>query len=400
MTISVGLTLVWSAWSQAQKEASAGHRAAAESSNAFALSVYQTMTSAESNLVFCPYGLHRLMTLVREGAEGQTAAELDRGLHWTVPQEERIASHTALARALGSSLQNRKVALRSTSRLWVSDKGVLEPAFREVAVQHYAVRAETLDFTNAAAAIASMNSAIAGDTNGRVPALMGPGSVAPDTTLVLAHSVYFKGLWESRFDARRSSERVFYTLKQSIPRPTAMMHQTASFDGMESSEHQAVSLPFSETPDLSMIFLLPVKRDGLREMEAALTVTRVQQIVDAMVPMQVTMALPRFSFSVSGSYKGMLSGTGIHRVFDRAKAELEGISREARPHLSELIHETLIEVNESGAEAESAMAAPAGPFGPPPEVRRMLFNADHPFVFMVRHRPTGLILFMGRYAGP
>jgi serine protease inhibitor len=88
------------------------------------------------------------------------------------------------------------------------------------------------------------------------------------------------------------------------------------------------------------------------------------------------------------------------------KAELEGISRKARPHLREVFHDTFIEVTELGGEAASATSAVPEPFGPAGSVeseariKRMLFNANHPFVFMVRHQPTGLILFMGRFAGP
>ena len=71
--------------------------------------------------------------------------------------------------------------------------------------------------------------------------------------------------------------------------------------------------------------------------------------------------------------------------------------------ISDISHEAMIEVNELGAEASAATSAATDPFGgePPgaPKRRKVSFIANHPFIWVLQHEATGLILFMGRYAG-
>jgi serpin B len=74
--------------------------------------------------------------------------------------------------------------------------------------------------------------------------------------------------------------------------------------------------------------------------------------------------------------------------------------------VSAVIHSSTIEVTESGIEATAATVGVADPFGDPPpppkrevEPKIKLFNADHPFLWFVVHRPTHLVLFAGRFTG-
>jgi serine protease inhibitor len=250
-----------------------------------------------------------------------------------------------------------------------------------------------------------MNGLIRADTNGRIEELLSQGSVDAETTLVLANTVYFAGLWSSPFDRRKTITLPFLPLDKTLNKPCTTMTQTVLMGAYEDAELRAVNMPFSGSPDLSMVFVLPVKRGALREIEKNVDVRRLREIMTGMSSMHVTMFIPKFSFSVGGGYRAILATLGIQRAFDRDQAELQAMSATARPHLREVWHETTIEINELGGEATAATAVPADPFAPASAIdrplnRRMLFNADHPFLFLVRHNPSGLVLFVGRYAGP
>jgi serine protease inhibitor len=290
--------------------------------------------------------------------------------------------------------------------MWLSREGILEPRFQGLTKTIYSANVETLDFSDPRKAIAHMNAAISGDTNGRVKQLFAGGSVDKNSTLVLANTVYFKGLWAAPFDKQKTAMRPFYPLdrQQSMPCVTMMQSNVMAFH--EEADFQAIGIPFSGAPDLSMIFLLPAKRDGLRDLEKTLSSARLQEIADKMTGTAVTAFIPKFSFSVGGGYVGVLANLGVSKVFDVNQADLTGMCAKLRPHIRDVLHETTIEVNEAGGEVAAVTAVPVDPFGPGDGAtpqglpRRVVFVADHPFVFLVRHRPTGLVLFLGRFAGP
>ena len=91
---------------------------------------------------------------------------------------------------------------------------------------------------------------------------------------------------------------------------------------------------------------------------------------------------------------------GLTDAFTGA-ADFSGISASAAGKLSisAVIHKAFVDVNEEGTEAAAAtggvmtlsMAMPGN---------RIEFRADHPFLFLIRHEPTGSILFMGHVNNP
>ncbi|MCK4996453.1 MAG: hypothetical protein KAR55_06140, partial [Thermoplasmatales archaeon] len=57
-----------------------------------------------------------------------------------------------------------------------------------------------------------------------------------------------------------------------------------------------------------------------------------------------------------------------------------------------------VEVNEEGTEAAAATAIIMEATAFPDEPKS--FIADHPFIFLIQHKETGAILFMGRVMNP
>lgn len=109
----------------------------------------------------------------------------------------------------------------------------------------------------------------------------------------------------------------------------------------------------------------------------------------------VSISFPQFVMEDSYDLNSILQGMGIKDVFDETKADLTGISKSPRLHLSKIIHKSFVEVDEMGTEAAAASGAVAAEKALPLE-----FNADHPFLFFIRHNPTHTILFCGRVYSP
>jgi serpin B len=81
-------------------------------------------------------------------------------------------------------------------------------------------------------------------------------------------------------------------------------------------------------------------------------------------------------------------------------ADFSGMTGNKELQISQVIHQAFVEVAEYGTEAAAATAVgmeatSVGPTEPP-----KVFNADHPFIFIIQQKDTGNILFFGRMMDP
>lgn len=99
-----------------------------------------------------------------------------------------------------------------------------------------------------------------------------------------------------------------------------------------------------------------------------------------------------------------LSSLGMPLAFTRFKADFSGINGHKPSHkeslfIAAVFHKAFVETNEEGTEAAAAMAVVArGASSRPTPIP--VFRAVHPFLFAIRERTSGTILFLGRMADP
>ena len=145
-----------------------------------------------------------------------------------------------------------------------------------------------------------------------------------------------------------------------------------------------------------MTFLLPTRADGLSELEAMLTPENLAEWETSLHrKRQVHVYLPRFRATSRHSLVEPLKGMGLTLPFSE-KADFSAMSSTPGPRLSEIIHQATLVVNEEGtvASAATGVVIPRSLVVPP------VFRADHPFLFLIRDRRHGVILFVGRVSDP
>ena len=82
---------------------------------------------------------------------------------------------------------------------------------------------------------------------------------------------------------------------------------------------------------------------------------------------------------------------------DAATAGFAGMSGRKDLFLGAVLHQAYVDVNEEGTEAAAATTVRADKIAAPTPVA---FRADHPFVYLIRDRESGAILFLGRMVRP
>ena len=111
------------------------------------------------------------------------------------------------------------------------------------------------------------------------------------------------------------------------------------------------------------------------------------------------LSLPKWKTENKYELNSLLRHLGIETAFDRTKAQFtnkmfQNLSENA--FISDVIHQTFIDVNENGTEAAAATAISVGAGSAPPPTP-VEFNADHPFAYFIRDEVSGEILFFGEY---
>lgn len=156
-------------------------------------------------------------------------------------------------------------------------------------------------------------------------------------------------------------------------------------------------LPFSlnDGQELSMVLLLPNKRDGLEELQSSLSAPVLGEIYKSINEQQVQVEIPKFSFDSTHDARDTLRRMGLQKIFTN-QANLSRMAKIKDLKVDKIIHKAKINVDETGAEAAAASMATVmlrtHIIRPPTPV----FVADHPFLFIIRHDRSNMPLFMGK----
>ncbi|HSN67601.1 MAG TPA: serpin family protein, partial [Thermoanaerobaculia bacterium] len=116
--------------------------------------------------------------------------------------------------------------------------------------------------------------------------------------------------------------------------------------------------------------------------------------------------IPRFTFATSSiDLRAPLGALGLTLPFDRRAADFSGINGLRPPnanalYIESVFHKAFVEVDEEGTKAAASTGVGFGLVMAPPPSEPIEFRADHPFVFAIRDRRSGAILFLGRVVDP
>lgn len=387
----------------------------ANSLNTLGVDLYQLLiqNDSTSNLIFSPYGVVSAFSMAYAGAEEETAAEMRQYLHF-LPHAEQATRFQVmncyLASLAGnadeqnaneeSEQQNIPFQLRLLNGAWVQEEFPLAQAYRTTITEKYSADLQSVDFaTNPARAIDQINQWVQEGTEDRISELMSPNEVNSTTRLVLANAAYFKAAWLLPFRPSQTQPKPF-TLLSGDPVEVPMMHQTRlRAPYMENEQFQAVLLPYVGR-QIEMVIILPRREGGadrFAQVEQALDAALFAQVAAGAALRDITMTLPKFEIQNEMNLVSLLAGAGLRAPFSTGGADFSGITGgDNGLYISAALQHANITVDERGTEAAAAtgiaMVASA--------LTRAEFTADHPFIYALRAKETGTILFMGRVVNP
>ncbi len=377
----------------------AGTPALVAGNTAFALDLYQREKGQAGNLFFSPYSISTALAMTAAGARGQTEKEMATALHFTLPPPELARGFAQLAERFAQIEKQKRVSLTVANSLWCEKKYPFNAAFLELNRKYYGAEVRPLGFAgDPAAARETINSWIAQKTQDKIRDLLQPSQISPLTTLVLCNAIYFKGSWVTRFDSKATRPEPFFLARDKrvdVP----MMSAQFKVRSYETGDAVLFALPYSGD-DLSLAIILPNAVDGLGALEKELNAASLPQwlaSLDAAREAKASVALPEFKLNCRLSLADDLKAMGMPSAFG-SSADFSGMSSARDLFISEVVHQAFVDVNEEGTEAAAATAVTMTKSIA--LERPLVLRADHPFIFLIRERQTGTILFLGRLVNP
>jgi serpin B len=376
--------------------------------NTFAVDLYRAIKDPSQNLLFSPYSLSTALAMTYAGARNQTEAQMATALHFTFPQNELHPLFNALGIELGSRKQSvssgdsKYLKLNVANALWGQKNFSFLDDFLSVLMANYGAGMWLVDFeSNAAQACLAIDDWVARQTENKIRDLLSPEDVDSLTRLVLTNTVYFKASWAIPFNQDATYNGNFNLLDNSVVTVPMMIPKASKGENHEvytaavGSGYQAVELPYYGN-DFSMLVILP-DQGTFAAFEQSLNYPLISQIVNNLAVRDVQLRMPKFGYVSKFDVSNALAGLGMTDAFDPGTADFSGMDGFRDLFISKAIHQAFISVDENGTEAAAATAIVMSytSIHDPLQV-----TVNRPFIYLIRDKQTGAILFLGRVINP
>ena len=373
-------------------------KALVDGNNRFAIDLYKKVAEKQpGNVVLSPYSISTALAMTYAGARGETAAQMAKTLHLTIPPERLHPAEAALTQALRERGEPDRPELLTANALWGQTGVSFERGFIGLAQRYYEAGWREADFQHdPGGARDTINRWVAEQTRGKIGQLLTEKDISTHTRLVLGNAVYFKGLWAVPFAERLTVDDRFQAAGRTVP--CRMMRGQRRMSYYEGDGVKLVALPYrGETK--SLIVVLPEDPGGLSVLEQGLSADRVYQWVGSASLVEVQLSLPRFQAGTGGRLRRTLQELGMHQPFGPT-ADFTGITRRDRWQIEEVVHKATVEVDEAGTVAAAATVVSVGrPVGEK-RTKVVVMRVDRPFIFILYDHPTGQAVFVGRVTDP
>ena len=374
----------------------------ASANNQFAFDLYQQLKSGQGNLLFSPYSLYQALTMVYGGAKADTASQIRNVLHYPISDEELHRVSNALNLALsskpGASVEaDQAFTLQIANALWAMQNGHIEQSYLDLLSENYSAGMRTVDFAQSQKAADLINQWAQEHTNNKIKEIANPDMFNANTRLALTNAVYFKGAWRLPFEEANTHKQDFTLLNGEQVAVDMMRISTEEFRSLKNDQIQMVEMSYANST-MVMDLISPV--DGNWDaFSQTLTAGLLDDYIEQLSSHRVDLSLPKFKIETPEmDLINPMQDLGMIDLFGM-NADLSGMTGDKSLLISTLVQKAFIDVNEAGTEAAAvtiAVAQEKGMISPDP----ITITFDSPFLFLIRDRETGAILFIGQLMQP
>lgn len=366
----------------------------ARANNRFAFHLYKQLSSEGDNLFFSPYSISSALAMTYAGAQGNTREEMSEVFGFYKDNITHARGYQALQNHI-DSLSQEELELNVANGLWCQQDYKFLQEFLNINQEYFSAVVRQVNFKkNYQQVRKQINQWVEKKTNEKIQDLIDEGVLDRMTRLVLVNAIYFNGKWAHPFDQENTQSDDFYTTPehtQEVP----FMNQSLQLPYYEEKLFKAVELPYTQGK-LSMLILLPQKHEYLTRIEDELSGACYESLTDSMREQQVDLSIPRFKLRAKYQLNDPLRKMGMESAF-AGNADFSGMTGSKDLYISDIVHQSYVEVDEKGTEAAAATGVVMRKTS---IVEKKHFKADHPFLFIIKDQESQVILFIGKMHHP
>ena len=354
--------------------------------NAFAFDFFREINNGQKskNVFVSPLSASMALGMTANGAAGTTYDAMRTALRLGTASRDEVnegyKSLIALLRGLDATTD-----FRIANSIWYEQTFPFNAPFLADSKSFFDATVSGLDFRNPSS-LTTINSWVSESTEKKIPSIL--ETIDADEVMFLINAIYFKGSWQTKFDKSQTVDAPF--LAYDGTRPTVpLMNQSATLKIAEAPTFVAVDLPYGNSA-FTMTVVLPNVGVDVNTVAASLSDASWKGIEQSFAARKTFISLPRFKLTWSDVLNPQLRALGMGVAFDAA--DFTPMSPRGKELvITKVIQKTFVDVNEEGTEAAAATSVGIGVTSAPPSIR-----VDRPFVFVIRERLSGTILFIGK----
>jgi len=277
--------------------------------------------------------------------------------------------------------------------IWYREGFAVAPTFLDATRAAFDAAIREVDFTDGRT-LGEINGWVKEQTAGKIPTIL--EAIDPDDVMYLINAIYFKGAWKDTFDPRKTMLGTFRgaTGAHQVPMMTREIRQKVLY----ADRYAVTELPYGNGA-FTMTLVLPNEGQDVQTLMNEFTTTGWDAMLGDLAATAATvttdLTLPKFKVELTRELNDDLTALGMGDLFDPTRANLTKLATGPEQlYVGFVRHKTFVDVNEVGTEAAAVTAigirVTSTPVGPPP------FRVDRPFLFAIRERFSGTILFLGK----
>lgn len=370
----------------------AGSSAVTDAANQFAINVFQQTLHtepAEANLLISPLSIYLALDMTYNGAAGATADSMAATLQLSgVPLGQLNSVSHALLQQLPK--EDSKVQLSIANSIWYETKfPAPAPGFRDSMTNSYEGAVQAIDFTNPAS-LSTINGWVSKNTAGKIPQLL--KQIDPALVMLLVNAVYFNGSWLHGFPPAATQNGPFFTSTANTA-TVPFMNETARLRMHTDSNLTLVEMPYGTGGAYDMYLAVPSSRtQPINSFVSGLNATTLDHALNNLDSAQIDLTMPKWEYSYGiDNMQPELTALGMGIAFSN-KANFSAMYPGQQTNISQVTHKTYISVSENGTTAAAVTSVGIAATDAP---AILAVKLDHPFVYLIREKTTGLILFIG-----